>query len=66
MYCTTALHPTEDVFFLALSPVHKHILAPLSTVTWQVLPPTHVLNVTGEPENHYNDDEYTLVMIIVV
>ena len=32
------------------SPVHKDILAPLSTMTWQMLPPANVLDVTWEPE----------------
>ena len=52
-YCTRELHPSSDVF---LAPVHKHVLAPLPTVTWQVLPPAHMLDVTREPENHKNDD----------
>ena len=25
-------------------------------MTWQVLPPTHMLDVAGEPENHIFDD----------
>ena len=52
-YCTTELHPSADGF---LAPVHKNVLAPLPTVTWQVLPPAHMLDVTREPENHKNDD----------